>query len=82
MISEDDDELMLHRETAESVAELIRPDLPKTLVNLPRRSVEDCLMEDLRQLDTDELYGEIMTSGLVDREPVEDDSSHGETENA
>ena len=39
-------------------------------------------MEDLRQLDTDELYGEIMTSGLVDREPVEDDSSHGETENA
>lgn len=72
MISEDGEVLMLERETSKSVAELTRPDLPKTLLNLQRRPVEDCLMEDLRQLDTDELYGEIMTSGLVDRQPVED----------
>ncbi|MDO5048307.1 MAG: glucose-6-phosphate dehydrogenase assembly protein OpcA [Actinomycetaceae bacterium] len=69
-IASDDTTLTLYRENAQSVAELIRPDLPKTLVNLQRRSTQDCLMEDLRQLDSDELYGEIMTSGLIDRKPI------------
>lgn len=33
-------------------------------VNLARRSVQDCLMEELRRLDPDAFYGRLLTQAL------------------
>ncbi|MDO5729703.1 MAG: glucose-6-phosphate dehydrogenase assembly protein OpcA [Actinomycetaceae bacterium] len=63
-LNQDGTELALTREDGSSVAKLHRPNLPTTNVNLPRRSLSDCLMEDLRRLDPDEHYGEIIRSDL------------------
>jgi glucose-6-phosphate dehydrogenase assembly protein OpcA len=46
------------------VATLRQPDQPVHDVALPRRSLRDCLADELRRLDPDELYGEVITSGL------------------
>ena len=37
-----------------------QPGLPDHVISLPRRTVEDCLAEDLRRLDADEVYGETL----------------------
>nr|WP_205834439.1 glucose-6-phosphate dehydrogenase assembly protein OpcA [Arthrobacter sp. SF27] len=47
-----------------SVAELIQPGQPVQRITLPRRSVEECLAEELRRLDPDEVFGEVITEGL------------------
>lgn len=39
------------------VATLRRTGKPDTLISLPRRDVAECLAEDLRRLDADEVYG-------------------------
>lgn len=39
------------------VGSLRQPDQPDRLVALPRREVRDCLAEELRRLDPDEIYG-------------------------
>jgi hypothetical protein len=31
---------------------------------MPRRSLRDCLAEELRRLDPDEVYGRVVTEGL------------------
>ena len=31
---------------------------------LPRRSLRDCLAEELRRLDPDDLYGEVISRGV------------------
>lgn len=50
----------LTRETSQSVAYLERPGLDTAPVNLPRRSVHDCLMEELRRLQPDVFYERII----------------------
>ena len=42
------------------VATLIQPTQPTREISLPRRSLRDCLSEDLRRLDPDDLYGNIL----------------------
>lgn len=50
----------LYRADDSLVAEMRRPGLVATKVNLPRRHNYDALMEDLRLLDEDELYREVL----------------------
>ncbi len=47
-----------------NVATLTQPGQPTHDVSLPRRSLRDCLAEELRRLDPDELFGEVITSGI------------------
>ncbi|ANJ26961.1 glucose-6-phosphate dehydrogenase assembly protein OpcA [Agromyces aureus] len=47
------------------VATLRQPDQPLHDVALPRRNLRDCLADELRRLDPDELYGEVIRSGLA-----------------
>ncbi|WP_454812815.1 glucose-6-phosphate dehydrogenase assembly protein OpcA [Paenarthrobacter nitroguajacolicus] len=42
-----------------SVAELTQPGQPAQRITLPRRSLKDCLAEELRRLDPDEVFGEV-----------------------
>lgn len=37
---------------------------PQQQIALPRRSLQDCLAEELRRLDPDEVFGEVVTEGL------------------
>jgi glucose-6-phosphate dehydrogenase assembly protein OpcA len=42
------------------VATLTQPDQPTHDIALPRRSLRDCLAEELRRLDPDELFGDVV----------------------
>ncbi len=55
----------LSRSATSTVAHLTRTGLAPQDVNLARRSVQDCLMEELRRLDPDDFYGEIITRDLA-----------------
>lgn len=46
------------------VATLTQPGQPEQRIALPRRSLEECLAEELRRLDPDEVFGEVITEGL------------------
>lgn len=62
----------LHREsgvielerTGGGIARLLQPKQPPHDISLPRRSLRDCLAEELRRLDPDDLFGEVIQSGL------------------
>ncbi|MEO8220725.1 MAG: glucose-6-phosphate dehydrogenase assembly protein OpcA [Specibacter sp.] len=43
---------------------LTQPGEPGQQISLPRRSLQDCLAEELRRLDPDEVFGEVVTDGL------------------
>ncbi|MCZ2402668.1 glucose-6-phosphate dehydrogenase assembly protein OpcA [Paenarthrobacter sp. Z7-10] len=45
-------------------ATLTQPGQPVQRIALPRRSLQDCLAEELRRLDPDEVFGEVITEGL------------------
>lgn len=45
-------------------ATLRHPDQPVRRVAMPLRELRECLSEDLRRLDADEVYGEVLQSGL------------------
>ncbi|HKS00775.1 MAG TPA: glucose-6-phosphate dehydrogenase assembly protein OpcA [Arthrobacter sp.] len=45
-----------------SVAELTQPGQPAQRISLPRRSLQDCLVEELRRLDPDDVFGETVRS--------------------
>ena len=47
-----------------NIATLVQPNQPTHDVSLPRRSLRDCLAEELRRLDPDDLYGEVIRHGL------------------
>jgi glucose-6-phosphate dehydrogenase assembly protein OpcA len=47
-----------------TVAELTQPGQPAQRISLPRRNLKDCLAEELRRLDPDEVFGEVITMGL------------------
>ncbi len=46
-------------------ATLTQPGQPEQRISLPRRSLQDCLAEELRRLDPDEVFGEVITDGLT-----------------
>ncbi|HSK26966.1 MAG TPA: OpcA/G6PD domain-containing protein, partial [Jiangellales bacterium] len=41
------------------------PGGPERTIALPKRRDRDCLAEELRRLDPDEVYGEVLTKGLA-----------------
>jgi glucose-6-phosphate dehydrogenase assembly protein OpcA len=47
-----------------SEATLSQPGQPDQKIALPRRSLQDCLAEELRRLDPDLVFGEVVTEGL------------------
>jgi glucose-6-phosphate dehydrogenase assembly protein OpcA len=56
----------IHLERAvPNIATLSQPGQPTHQVSLPRRSLRDCLAEELRRLDPDDLFGEVLTEGLA-----------------
>jgi glucose-6-phosphate dehydrogenase assembly protein OpcA len=52
--------------TLANVATLLQPNQPMHDISLPRRSLRDCLAEELRRLDPDELFGEVIRTGLAE----------------
>ncbi|WDF34746.1 glucose-6-phosphate dehydrogenase assembly protein OpcA [Arthrobacter agilis] len=57
-------DIELHRPD-QDVAELYQPNQPVQRISLPRRGLRDCLAEELRRLDPDEVFGEVITEGLA-----------------
>ncbi|OCG75635.1 glucose-6-phosphate dehydrogenase assembly protein OpcA [Microbacterium sediminis] len=55
-------DILLERLDA-SVARLTQPGQPDHELLLPRRSLRECLAEELRRLDADRLYGRVLTDG-------------------
>ena len=47
------------------VARLYQQGRPVQRISLPRRTDQDCLAEELRRLDPDEVYGEVLRVGLA-----------------
>ncbi len=46
----------------QTIAELTQPGQPAQRISLPRRSLKDCLAEELRRLDPDEVFGDTICS--------------------
>ncbi|GAB3122919.1 glucose-6-phosphate dehydrogenase assembly protein OpcA [Glaciibacter psychrotolerans] len=57
--------ISLNREIPD-VATLVQPGQPTQDLSLKRRNLRDCLADELRRLDPDELYGQVITRGLPD----------------
>jgi glucose-6-phosphate dehydrogenase assembly protein OpcA len=55
-----------------SVADLTQPGQPKRRLSLPPRADRECLAEELRRLDPDDVYTTVLTQGLglLDGAPV------------
>ena len=53
-----------------NVVTLVQPDQPTHDISLPRRNLRDCLAEELRRLDPDDLFGLVVTEGLIDLGPA------------
>jgi len=51
--------------TMVNVATLVQPNQPTHDISLPRRSLRDCLAEELRRLDPDSLFGDVIQKGLA-----------------
>ncbi len=56
--------ISLRRSPGANVAILSRPGRIDQRINLPERTLADCLTEELRRLDADETYGRVLTHGL------------------
>ncbi|MFJ2620769.1 glucose-6-phosphate dehydrogenase assembly protein OpcA [Glutamicibacter sp. NPDC087344] len=48
-----------------AVAHLYLPGSAPQRISLPRRSVAECLAEEMRRLDADDVFGEVITRGLA-----------------
>ncbi|MDP9026322.1 MAG: glucose-6-phosphate dehydrogenase assembly protein OpcA, partial [Actinomycetota bacterium] len=46
------------------IATLVQPNQPTHDISLPRRNLRDCLAEELRRLDPDDLFGEVVQRGV------------------
>ncbi|MFT4259045.1 glucose-6-phosphate dehydrogenase assembly protein OpcA [Microbacterium sp.] len=55
-------DILLER-PAPGIAVLTQPDQPDHDLHLPRRTLRECLAEELRRLDPDVLYGRVITEG-------------------
>ncbi len=53
------------RRTQPNIVTLVQPGQPVHDISLPRRTLRDCLAEELRRLDPDDLLGEVLQHGLV-----------------
>lgn len=56
-------EIVLTRPSG-SVATLRQPGQPERRMSLPRRSTDECLSEELRRLDPDDVYGDVVVAGV------------------
>jgi glucose-6-phosphate dehydrogenase assembly protein OpcA len=56
-------EIRLER-TQQNIVTLIQPGQPVHDISLPRRNLRDCLAEELRRLDPDDLLGAVLQDGL------------------
>ncbi len=56
--------LSLNRPERSSIAVLTQPGQPVREVSLTRRNDDECIAEELRRLDPDDVYGEVVTLGL------------------
>jgi glucose-6-phosphate dehydrogenase assembly protein OpcA len=65
-------DIRLSRDQA-STATLSTPDQPDRQLSLPRRGLRDCIAEELRRLDADEVYHEVLVKGL----PLVSDTDRG-----
>ena len=68
--------ISLEREVPD-VARLTQPGQPVQDLTLKRRSLRDCLSDELRRLDPDELYGEVITRGLPHLDDVVAEQNEG-----
>ncbi|TFD33370.1 glucose-6-phosphate dehydrogenase assembly protein OpcA [Cryobacterium cryoconiti] len=68
--------ISLEREVPD-VARLTQPGQPVQDLTLKRRSLRDCLSDELRRLDPDELYGEVITRGLPHLDDVVAEQTEG-----
>ncbi|MBG6058710.1 glucose-6-phosphate dehydrogenase assembly protein OpcA [Cryobacterium sp. MP_M5] len=68
--------ISLEREVP-GIATLTQPGQPVQDLTLKRRSLRDCLSDELRRLDPDELYGEVITRGLPHLDDVVADQTEG-----
>lgn len=77
-------DVTIHR-PGRSVATLSQPGSPDQQIALPVRTLDQCLAEELRRLDPDEAFGDVLTRGLesarvtwlegdIDGEPVDEDT--------
>ncbi len=57
-----------------SVATLDQPGQPERRLSLPRRSTYDCLSEELRRLDPDDVYGDVIMAGIPRFAHADDDT--------
>jgi glucose-6-phosphate dehydrogenase assembly protein OpcA len=57
--------------TTPTIATLKQPGQPTHDISLPRRSLRDCLAEELRRLDPDSLFGEVIQHGVRQLEKSE-----------
>ena len=64
------------------VATLAQPGQPERRVAMPRRADVDCLTEELRRLDPDELFTDVLTKGLPALHPARPARAHEEPEGA
>ena len=55
---------MLDRPDGKTAA-LHQPDQPDHRIALPIRQLRECLAEELRRLDADDVYGEVLQKGLA-----------------
>jgi glucose-6-phosphate dehydrogenase assembly protein OpcA len=59
----DDGDIVLSRPVGD-VASLYQQGRPVQRISLPKRSDQDCLAEELRRLDPDEVFGDVVVHGL------------------
>lgn len=56
--------ISMRRPVGSAVVTITHPDQPERRIAMAKRSLEDCLMEDLRRLDPDEIYQAVLVKGL------------------
>ncbi|MFV0460576.1 MAG: glucose-6-phosphate dehydrogenase assembly protein OpcA [Actinomycetales bacterium] len=61
--------LELNRPERSSIATLTQPGQPERTVSLARRQDDECIAEELRRLDPDDVYGDVVTAGLKRVDP-------------
>jgi glucose-6-phosphate dehydrogenase assembly protein OpcA len=69
-------EVVLERPSP-AVALLTQPGQPQHDLAFPRRSLRECLAEELRRLDPDVLYGRVITEGWALLDPPTTQETHG-----
>lgn len=67
-LTRDSGDILLER-TSDLDATLTQPGQPAHDLVLPRRSLRECLAEELRRLDADALYGRVITDGWSQLDP-------------